>query len=243
MPDELRPDEPTTEPPASAGDALFAGPRHFRGDARLLRTALRRGWLKDTPDERIGTLAGRLMAGYDERQADGFTTADSESRHGLGFAKTAIALEWLNARRCDEALDQLIRSMPMPARPPGRPRLRPRRSDDATRLDAAELVARARAEGRNLDALIVAVRRADRSDEPATRIAIELVPMPRGARRAFFRCPRCLSRRAHLYPDANGVGCRTCGVVDYARREPTSTADGRPENEAAGEKGNAPATS
>ncbi|HMN95131.1 MAG TPA: hypothetical protein PKC43_02080 [Phycisphaerales bacterium] len=204
----------TPERHAAAGDALFADTRHFRGDARLFRTALRRGWLQRTPGQRLASLAERMAETHAERTGRGFTTANAAGRHGLGFAMTIVAIEELNAKAAGETLDDLS---PTPVRPPGRPRMRPRRADAGAILDAALIAAQARDEGRDLDALVVVVRDADRPDDPGVKIAVELVPMPRGARRAFFRCPRCLIRRAHLFPDAKGVGCRTCGVVDYAR--------------------------
>lgn len=46
--------------PREPFDTLFTDRRHFRGDCRLMRTALRRGWLDNAPDAVRDALVARF---------------------------------------------------------------------------------------------------------------------------------------------------------------------------------------
>ena len=50
--------------------ALFADPRHYRADLRLLRMAIRRGWLADAPQADRDALVARFHHASAERQAN-----------------------------------------------------------------------------------------------------------------------------------------------------------------------------
>lgn len=55
------------------------------------------------------------------------------------------------------------------------------------------------------------VRAADKPDDPGERIALAVVT---DARYGWLVCPRCRSRRIHLYPTRSNVRCRRCaGIV------------------------------
>ena len=50
-----------TAPNGPTPDALFANPRHFRGDCRRLRAAVRRGWLDGAPAAVLDALEARAI--------------------------------------------------------------------------------------------------------------------------------------------------------------------------------------
>lgn len=61
-------DPPPDHPVPVRFASLFADPRHYRGDLRLFRTAIRRGWLDDAPDDVRDALVRRFVQATDERR-------------------------------------------------------------------------------------------------------------------------------------------------------------------------------
>jgi len=203
-------DPPPAHGPRVQFDSLFSDPRHFRGDCRLLRTAIRRGWLDDAPDDVRAALVSRFEVGcrkFDARHPDG--PAGERVRgswcRGL-FAQMAAGIE----------LERAIRAPLL--RTAGRPRKRWHVSDFQNRIDANELRRRALADRIDLSTLdggTVNVRIGDDPGDPGERIALAVVADRRHGWRMWLVCPGCGARRAHLYPVRAGVWCRKCAGVGY----------------------------
>ncbi len=51
-------------------DTPFADFRHHRGDLRLMRTAIRRGWLNNAPQADRDALVARFEQAFDKRRTD-----------------------------------------------------------------------------------------------------------------------------------------------------------------------------
>lgn len=198
-------------------DTLFADPRHYRGDCRLMRTAIRRGWLNDAPQADRDALVARFEQASAERRADDPDTMNFRATFAEAWAM--IELERANQ-------DPLLRALryswagELTDRNTGRPRERWHVSDYPNRIDANELRRRAKADGTDLRTLhAIDVRPADKPDDPGERIALAVVADARYGWRVWLVCPRCKCRRGHLYPVRAGVRCRKCAGIAYADGE------------------------
>jgi 5-methylcytosine-specific restriction endonuclease McrA len=92
-------------------------------------------------------------------------------------------------------------------------------TDHPNRIDAHAIRQRARADGidaRTLNAIHVVP--AERPDDPGQRVALVVTPDARVGWRLWLLCPRCGSRRVHLYPVRAGVLCRACAGVRYGEQ-------------------------
>jgi hypothetical protein len=197
-------------------DALFADARHYRSDCRLVRTAIRRGWLDDLPDADRAALVARFDRATAERHA-----ADPEARNArASIAESLVALELARANAAP-----ILRTLRYAVgcgtsdRATGRPRERWHVTDHPNRIDAHAIRQRARADGidaRTLNAIHVVP--AERPDDPGQRVALVVTPDARVGWRLWLLCPRCGSRRVHLYPVRAGVLCRACAGVRYGPR-------------------------
>jgi len=200
-------------------DTMFADPRHYRGDLRLMRTAIRRGWLNEAPQADRDALVARFEQAKREREAAGFVSDGQRIR--AVFAEVSAAIEMERANR-EPAIRSLRYSWAgeLTDRNTGRPRERWHVSDYPNRIDANELRRRAKAEGTDLRTLRgIDVRPADRPDDPGERIALAVVADARYGWRVWLVCPCCECRRAHLYPVRAGVRCRKCAGIAYADGE------------------------
>lgn len=197
-------------------DTLFANPRHYRGDCRLMRTAIRRGWLDDAPQSDRDALVTRFERASAERRAD---DPDGMNFRAL-FAEcyVAIELERANLEPASRALRYSWAGglADRNTGKGGRPRERWHVADYPKRIDAYELRRRAKADGTDLRTLrAIDVRPADKPDDPGERIALAVVADARYGWRVWLVCPRCKCRRAHLYPVRAGVLCRACAGISY----------------------------
>lgn len=106
----------TSQPPGRERFAgLFGDARHLRSDARLVRTALRRGWV--SPDD-AAALLERLARAMNDLRADDYATPSAAAR-----AKLAAAAALFGVLR--DALDAETRATRyMPGQTRGRPRTR-----------------------------------------------------------------------------------------------------------------------
>lgn len=201
-------------------DTLFADPRHYRGDCRLMRTAIRRGWLNDAPQADRDALVTRFEQATRERRARDAGTLNLRAL----FAECDAALE---LGRADHDLRQRALRYAwageLTERNTGRPRERWHVSDYPNRIDANELRRRAKAEGRDLSAMrsveVLRLRAGGAPVDPACggeNIALAVVADARFGWRVYLVCPRCKRRRRHLYPVQAGVWCRECAGVAYA---------------------------
>jgi hypothetical protein len=199
---------PPVAPTPDAGGrfaTLFADPRHYRGDCRLLRTAIRRGWLDDAPQDVRDALVSRFDTATREREAAGFAS-DAERTRVL-LAEVCVGLELGRSNLADAAagLRWLLTGDTTPR--PGRPRERVQACDHPTRLDANALRRRAKAEGID-PATVTGI------DAGGERIGLATAPDSRSGVRWWLLCPRCCGRRVHLYGVAAGWLCRGCaGLV------------------------------
>jgi len=200
-------------------DALFADPRHYRGDLRLMRTAIRRGWLNDAPQADRDALVARFEQASAERRA-----GDPENRNARAILAEARA--WMELdKAARDPLRRLLRyswAGELTDRNTGRPRERWYVSDYPDRIDANELRRRAKADGTDLRTLrggAIDVRTADKPDDPGgggERIALAVAADARYGWRVWLVCPSCKCRRARLYPTRAGVRCRGCAGIAYA---------------------------
>lgn len=198
-------------------DTLFADPRHYRGDCRLMVTAIRRGWLKDAPQADRDALSARFNEAMRERWA----TEPAESKPRALFAEVAamLAMDRDNTAPIHRAL-RYAWGGELTDRNTGRPRERWHVADYPNRIDANELRRRAKADGTDLRTLhAIDVRPADKPDDAGERIALAVVADARYGWRVWLVCPRCKCRRAHLYPVRAGVRCRKCAGIAYADGE------------------------
>ena len=212
-----------TSNPGPKFDTLFSDPRHFRGDCRMLRTAIRRGWLDDVPQADRDALLARFDQAGAERHA-----ADPDRQNFRAF----LAEAWARIELAVTDHRDLMREMQYAwageladrdTSKGGRPRSRWYVTDFAQRLDANELRRRAKAEGREVWTLqSINVRSDPPPGEPdgqplwCQRVALWITPDARYGWRLWLVCPQCKSRRTHLYPVRAGVRCRECARLAYA---------------------------
>ncbi len=197
-------------------DELFSDPRHYRGDCRLMRTAIRRGWLDAAPQEDRDALLARFEQAIGERDAAGFVSSTQECRAILARAWAMIAVVAVDQR--DERREFYARIAGVAIWTGGRPRERRHVGDYPTRLDANELRRRAIAEGIDLRTLKTVTVGGDAKLDPARageRIALAVTPDARYGWRVWLVCPDCGSRRVHLFPIRVGFRCRKCARIGH----------------------------
>lgn len=93
---------PIDAPARQRFDALFREARRYRGDCRLVRTAIRRGWMDDLPQSDRDALVRRLIEAQSER-AD-FDRLNP-SRAALGEARVLLEMHSRNV----DSLARLVR--------------------------------------------------------------------------------------------------------------------------------------
>ncbi len=180
-------------------ESLFADPRHYRGDCRLVRTAIRRGWLDDLPQAARDALVARFDAVTATRHA-----ADPDGRNVRAMlAESLVVLELskANASPIFRAL-RYAWDGATTERTTGRPRERWYVTDYPDRIDARALHA-------------IHVAPAGTPGEPGQRVALVVPPAARVGWRLWLVCPRCGSRRVHSYPINASVLCRSCAGIRY----------------------------
>ena len=194
-------------------DTLFAEPRHYRGDCRLLASAIRRGWLDDAPQADRDALGARFNEAMNSRWA-----ADpKQSNYRALFAEIAAMLAM--DRDTSGAVLRILRyswAGEVTGRATGRPRERWHVSDFPHRIDAAAIQRDAEREGRN--PLTIGELTVIRRDDDGERTdAVGVMAMPDRFRRVrlWLVCPGCGRRRGHLYPTRAGVRCRECAGIGY----------------------------
>lgn len=207
---------PTEHPGGSIPkfDTLFADPRHYRADCRLVVTAIRRGWMAKAPQADRDALAKRFEQVTTERWA---TDPDSRNVRAF-FAECAVllAMDRDNTNLAIRALRYAWAREPT-ERSTGRPRERWHVSDYPNRIDANELRRRAKARGTDLQTLqAIDVRSADKPGDDGERVVLVVLPDPQYVWRVWLVCPRCKRRRVHLYPTRGGIRCRKCAGIAYS---------------------------
>jgi len=205
--------EPTesTPPARTRFDSLLSDPRHYRGDLRMVRAALRANRLESLTDDERAALVDRVF------------NTDLDALAGpCGHTLTSVRALLTRARLGIDMTrrNQLAHWQPLGYMLPGRPRRHRLTLNKAGRIDANELRRRAKADGTDLRTLhAIDVRPADKPDDAGERIALAVVADARYGWRVWLVCPRCKCRRAHLYPVRAGVRCRKCAGIAYADGE------------------------
>ena len=194
---------------------LFADPRHYRADCRLMRTAIRRGWLDNAPQADRDALVARFEQATGERHAH-----DAEGGNVRALLAECYAMIELDRANLDSEIRAVRYAWPGEPidRTTGRPRERWHVSDYPHRIDANELRRRAKADGTDLRTLrggAIEVRPADKPDDRGERITLAVVADARYGWRLWLVCPGCGSRRLHLYQVRRGVGCCDCLRIGY----------------------------
>jgi len=197
---------------------LFANRRHYRGDCRLMCWAIRRGWLAEAPQADRIALLERFEAARASREA---------SPSASGDIRAALAGGWVGIHllRADDLLAFQAIQYSWAGKPTGRTTGRPRArwyvSDCAGRIDIRQI--RREADSQGLDILgytggAIFVRPRDSTEGQGERVSLAISGAMNGRRawRVLLVCPRCRSRREHLYPTTNGVKCRKCARIGYA---------------------------
>jgi hypothetical protein len=191
-------------------DTLFTDPRHYRSDCRLVRTALRRGWLEDATEADRAALVARLNDSA--RVREGARSECQRDRAALAHAQVLLEMVGKNQRDCLFAL-RYCWAGEWTGRTTGRPRERRYVGEFRSRIDVYELSRRALAEGTDLrTARAIEITRSNGDGSPE-RVAL----MVNGPRISLL-CPRCGTRRAHLYVGRVGIGCRGCLRIRYRDR-------------------------
>lgn len=196
-------------------DTLFSDPRHYRGDCRLMRTAIRRGWLDDAPQADQDALVARFQQASAERRA-----ADPESRNLRALLAECYAMLEMEADDLRERGRALRAAWPgANVRGVGRPRERWHVGDYGERIDARALQRDAAKGGHapGVEAVNVTLTRRDTGATRTVRLALAWTPGGVGGPRAWLVCPACGRRRAHLYAVRGGPLCRCCAGICYPR--------------------------
>lgn len=194
-------------------DTLFADPRHYRGDCRLVVTAIRRGWLAEVPQADRDALATRF-----EQVTTKHWAADPDTRSVRAFFAECAVLLAMDRDNTDPLLRLLRYSWAGEPtdRTTGRPRERWHVSDFPNRLDAAAIQRDAKRDGLN-PLTIGGVTVIHRHDAGERTDRVEIVAMPDRFRpvKLWLVCPGCGKRRRYVYPMRAGVRCRGCGGIEY----------------------------
>lgn len=203
---------PTADAPRRRFDALFSDPGDFRGDCRLLQSAIRKRWLDDLPQAERDALADRFARACEQRRAD--DPEGANVRALLAEAKTVLAMDAADQSATVAELRYTWAGQPT-GRTTGRPRTRWHVDDHPGRIDAAALQRLAAAERIDVAALgAVLLKPEHRPDDAGERIAV----VPQACGRLLLVCPVCGRRRAKLFATGVGVRCRGCAAIGYADR-------------------------
>jgi hypothetical protein len=191
---------------------LFADPSHFRGDCRLLRTAIRRGWVDGLTDDERGDIVARFNIARDARDADPMVSDNARFRGLLASIGWMLAID---RRDIDDARRELHRTWPHPKPLNGRPRDRYHVSDHKQRIDATALrrqYVKAGGDPSDVTALDVI------AGEYRVRVNVtQANAAPGFAPRWMLSCPRCGRPRLHLFATVGGLGCRGCLRIGYGK--------------------------
>lgn len=190
----------TVPPPRPKFDTLFADPRHFRGDCRLARTAIRRGWIKPEGTDAFVERFEQVTT----PSADGHSETDYHWRRVRGGVYLMLEMEWANDRT-----ERYTNPFGWPERATGRPRRWWYVSDAPTRLDAAGVWASLRHAGGRGECFDVSWSLDAKSGTDRVRFIVS------GNGVVYIRCPQCEAVRRHLYFTKCGIGCRGCLGLRY----------------------------
>lgn len=188
-------------------DTLFIDPHHYRADLRLVRSAIRKGWVRA---EDRAALVQRVQDAMDEREASPDPAYAKNIRKTLAEAWTLIAME----------VDNIAAEMrERTGGKPGRPRRRWWVSDFPAGgvLDASTVRRDLLASGTDISGglVLAAVVKGD-GWEVAASVTVAAIQRPPIGLYLVLICPRCGGRRMRLYGTRRGLVCRGCGRIRYS---------------------------
>lgn len=195
---------------------LFADARHYRGDCRMLASAIRRGWTDALTDGERADLVTRFQHATAQREADAALSDNARLRGIVASIRWMLAID---RRETDDARRERQRTWPRPRPLNGRPRERLHVGDFGHRIDAAAL----RRQYFNAGGDPAGIEAVDlQTGDQLHRVRLVTVASPDFAPRWMVVCPRCNARRRHLYATRGGLGCRRCLRMASAKaHEPT----------------------
>ena len=205
----------------AAGDrfaSLFAEPRHFRSDCRMVNQAVRNGWLDGVAQHVRDDLVARFERACSEREAQGYSTDGQRVRALLAQIRVIMTMEKHNLRQDAKELQTRLGGPATAAG--GRPREKWVVSDHGCRVEANELRRTAIEKGIDLatvDAVIL--KPADASQGDGERVAVNVEPCPNYGLRLLLVCPGCGQRCQTLFPIRAGMRCRECGRIGYRQAQ------------------------
>lgn len=203
--------------PRERFDALLTDPRHYRGDLTLLRTAVRRGWIKDQADRDVA--CERFCASvYDDapvRARERHYGPLTRCRVTIKSARTMI--DMVNANKATEYAHWP--SM-MACQINGRRRERWRVGDMPDLcVTRCRLLILAAIDAGELHVSVTLPTEAGGTRQRA--IGFRVIRTGRGGRRYLWHCPRCREARTKLYlgdlppQDDFDLSCRVCRKMKY----------------------------
>jgi len=203
-------------------DTLFADPRYFRGDCRLMRTAIRQGWLDDVPQADRDALMRRFEEAFYKLDEMKFVSDGVKNRAVLALAQTALTTNASNLRVIF-TLRRYTWAGKWTGKETGRPRVRLHVDDypDRLTLDANALRRQQVDRGEDISQdhqLTFCYLDRQGQRQGSAQIHIEATPHRLYGYRWWLRCPICGSRRVKLYTRSRRTACRRCLKMQYARR-------------------------
>jgi hypothetical protein len=187
-------------------DTLFIDPHHYRADLRLVRSAIRKRWVR--PEDRAA-LVQRVEDAMDERAASPDPVHANSVRRTLGEAWTLLAMESDNIRM--EQRDRTGGKL-------GRPRRRWWVSDFPAGgvLDAGAIRRDMLASGTDISGgLVLAAVVKGPGGELAASVTAAAIQRPPFGLYFVLICPRCGRRRMRLYGTRRGLVCSGCGRLRH----------------------------
>jgi hypothetical protein len=189
---------------------LFADPSHFRGDCRLLRTAIRRGWVDQLTDDERGDIVARFNHARDARDADPNLSDNARFRGLVASIKWMLAID---RRDIDDTRRERQATWPHPRPLNGRPRERWHVGDYKHRIEASVLRRQYVRAGGDPDT-VAAIDATVGGHFVRLRVKRPNVAASFSARWLLI-CPSCSAARSHLYCTKGGIGCRGCLTLTY----------------------------
>ena len=190
---------------------LFLDPRRYRGDCRAFRGMIRKRWLDKCPDADAVALVSRFNAAG---AADRATQRSRASRDVFAEVETMLAISNA-ALRCRIAAQRRPTGKKRIGAKTGRPRRR-RYVPQEGSIDVNALRRQAKAEGIDLrTAPSISVRVISEPGAVAELVEFATRPDEVCGCRQWLVCPRCQTRRVHLYVTGHGVRCRKCAGMVY----------------------------
>jgi len=190
--------------PRKRFDTLLVDPSCTRGDCRLIRRALRQGWVQG---EDVVTLVEDFYS--KASLSEDRPPLTRPVRSGLAVCEVTVDIARMT-------LNEIVRSLPWYRSQGGRPRERPI-ANDPNRISAAVL--------QKSVPDPVYVRQSFgftwhtmAGDKREQSLRAEWVPISAMKWKLWLICPRCRRRRAFMYIDCAGLGCRVCTRARYAAR-------------------------